>query len=154
MLFSDLEKQIILVMEGIRKKPANRRQILMGYASNFLDAVKETIKKQGTMSPLFFFISEQPIFGVPPITEDVIAQAKVSNAEGVISVEGFQSDRDMSDIVYHVSMSAPCMGVAGWILKVKLGDGTVEFVREMPYFFDAKERVKSLGELLAEMDRG
>ena len=105
------------------------------------------------MSPFYIILAEPPTFGVPPITDDIIAQAKTSNAEAVVLIEGFQSERDISDIVYHVSMSAPCMGVVGWVLKVKLGDGIVEFVREMPYFFDAKERVKSLGELLSEMER-
>lgn len=153
MLFSDLEKQILFIMEAIRKNPGSEKKILVGYASNFFDAVKETIKKQGTMSPFYILMSDQPVFGVPPITDDVIVQAKASNAEAVLSVEGFQSERDMSDIVYHVSMSSPCMGVVGWILKVKLGDGIVEFVREMPYFFGTNERVKSLGDLLAEMER-
>lgn len=153
MLFSDLEKQILFIMEGIRNNPGNEKQILVGYASNFFDAVKETIKKQGAMSPFYILMSDQPVFGVPPITDDVIVQAKASNAAAVLSVEGFQSERDISDVVYHVSMSAPSMGVVGWVLKVKLGDGNVAFVREMPYFFGAKERVKSLGELLTEMER-
>ena len=153
MLFRDLEKQIIFIMGALRKSPDNKRQILVGYASNFFDAVKETIKKQGIMSPFFIIMGDQPVFGVPPITDDVLAQAKASNAEAVVLIEGFQSERDISDIVYHVSMSATCMGVVGWVLKVKLGDGMVEFVREMPYFFDTKERVKSLGELISEMER-
>ena len=125
----------------------------MAYASNFFDAVKETLKKQGAVSPFYIILAEPPVFGVPPVTNDVIAQARASEAEGVVSVEGFQSDRDMGDIVYHVSISAPCMGVAGWLLKVKIGDGIVEFVRERPYFFNTKEGVKTLGELLAEMER-
>ncbi len=152
LLFSDLEKQVGFIMGAIRKNPENKGRTLVRYASSFFDAVKETIKKQGTMNPFYLFVSDQPAFGVPPITESVIIQAKASEAEAVISVEGFQSESDMGDIVYHVSMSAPCLGVVGWVLKVKIVDGIVEFVREMPYSFDAKERVKSLGELLSEME--
>lgn len=154
MLFRELEKQILFVMEAIRNNPGNKKQILVGYASNFFDAAKETIKKQGAMSPLYILMSDHPVFGVPPITDEVVAEAQASSAEAVISLEGFQLERDISDIVYHVSMSAPCLGVIGWVVKVKLADGMVEFVREMPYFFDTRERVKSLGELLEEMERG
>ena len=81
MLFRDLEKQIIFIMGALRKSPDNKRQILVGYASNFFDAVKETIKKQGIMSPFFIIMGDQPVFGVPPITDDVLAQAKASNAD-------------------------------------------------------------------------
>jgi hypothetical protein len=75
------------------------------------------------------------------------------NAEAVLWVEGFQSERDISDLIYHVALSSPSLGVIGWVLKVKLWDGNVEFTREMPYHFDSPETTRTLGELLAEIEK-
>jgi hypothetical protein len=86
------------------------------------------------------------------LTEELIAEAKESKAEAIITIEGFHSIHDIGDLIYHVSMSAPSFGVKGWVLKVRIEDGALEFVRERPYFFDAKEKVKTLGEILAEME--
>jgi len=148
-----LEKQIMTVLDAIRKHPSRRRQILSGYASNFFEAVKETIKKQGTAAPLFIVIADPPVLGIPPLTEEVLTRAKEAGAEAILSVEGFQAYTDISDVIYHVSLSAPCIGVMGWVLKVKLGDGWVEFLRELPYYFESGEKMKTLGELIEEMER-
>ena len=50
-------------------------------------------------------------------------------------------------------MSGPSLGVVGWVLKVRVGDGEATFEREMPYFFDTREKVKTLGELISEMEK-
>ncbi|MGD2124683.1 MAG: hypothetical protein PVG99_01295 [Desulfobacteraceae bacterium] len=149
---AQLEKQVALVMEAIKREPGKRKQILTGFLSNFFDAVKETLKKQGRITPIYIIMADTAGFGVPPVTAEVTGRAKELNAEAVVSLEGFQCDMDISDVVYHVSMSAPSIGVMGWVLKVKLSDEAVMFIREMPYLFDSSEKVKSLGELVAEME--
>jgi hypothetical protein len=152
MALDDLEGQIALVMEAIRSRPAMKGKILKKFLSNIFIAAKETLRRQGRLAPLYMIVAEFADFGVPPVTEDAIAQAKESKAEAIVTIEGFHSNHDISDVIYHVSMSAPSLGVLGWVLKIKIGDGMLKFVREWPYFFDTKEKVKTLGEILAEMD--
>lgn len=147
-----LRKQVARVMDAIRSRPERRRQILSVYVSNFFGAVKETLRRQGRIMPLFMIIADPADFGVPPVTEEVTTQAKEMNAEAVVWAEGFQSENDISDVIYHVGISAPCLGVMGWVLRVKLGEGRVAFAREMPYCFDSPDKVKSLGELVSEME--
>jgi len=38
------------------------------------------------------------------------------------------------------------------VRELRSWDGTLEFVREWPYFFDKKEKAKTLAEILAEME--
>ncbi len=151
--FDELERQVALVVEAIQKKPAVKYQILTKFLSAIFMAVKETLRKQGRVTPLYIIVAEVPDFGVPPLTENVIAQAKNQGAEAIITIEGFHSNKDISDVIYHISMSAPRFGVKGWVLKVKIEDRKLEFVREWPYFFAAKEKVKTLGEILMEMEK-
>jgi hypothetical protein len=151
-VLGDLEEQVALVMEAIKRRPALKARILKRFLSNIFVAVKETLKKQGRVTPFYMIVAEAADFGIPPLTEDVIAQAKESQAQAIVTIEGFHSNHDISDVIYHVSMSSPSLGVLGWVLKIKIGDGTLEFVREWPYFFDTKEKVKTLGEILAEME--
>ena len=149
----DLTTQVAQVMEAIKKHPSRRSQILIGFLSAFFDAVKETLKKQGRIMPIYIIVADEVGFGIPPVTEEVTRSAKDRDAEAVVTLEGFQSESDISDVICHVSMSSPSIGVMGWVLKVKLRDGFVSFLREMPYLFDSKEKVKSLGELIAQMER-
>ena len=151
-VLDDLEDQIALVMEAIRRRPALKAGILKRFLSNIFVAMKETLRKQGRVAPLYMIVAEAADFGLPPLTEEVIAQAKEKKAEAIVTLEGFHSNHDISDVIYHVSMSTPSLGVLGWVLKIKIGDGTLEFVREWPYYFDTKEKVKTLGEILAEME--
>jgi hypothetical protein len=44
------------------------------------------------------------------------------------------------------------MGVLGWVLKVKLGDAKADIVAEMPYLFDSESTVKTLGELVEDLE--
>jgi hypothetical protein len=92
--------------------------------------------------------------GEPPVSEEVIVRAREGGAEAVVSVEGFQSKEDIRDLIYHVSMSAPQLGVTGWVLKVKLDERQVTFLSEMPYLFHSEENVRTLGELIVEMEEG
>ena len=140
-------------MKAIKLQPSRKRQILTAYASNFFSAVKETIRRHGHIVPLYMIVADPVALGSPPVTDEVIGHAKALKAEAVVWVEGFHSDRDISDVVYHVSISAPCIGVMGWVLKVKLGEGTVKFTREMPYYFDSPDKVKTLGELISEIEQ-
>jgi hypothetical protein len=148
-----LRKQVARVMDAIRVRPERRRQILSVYVSNLFSAVKETLRRQGRIMPLYMILADPADFGVPPVTEEVTRQARELNAEAVVWVEGFQLEKDISDVIYHVGISSPCLGVMGWILKVKLGEGKVAFPREMPYCFDSPDKVKSLGQLISEMDQ-
>lgn len=150
---SRLEEQVGRVLAAIRAEPTRRRQILSTYITKFLEAVKETIRTQGRIMSFYVILSDPVDIGIPPVTEEVSKQARRMKAEAIVWVEGFQSSKDISDIVYHVALSAPGMGVLGWLLKVKLEDGHVEFTREMPYHFDAPEKVKSMGELIGELER-
>jgi hypothetical protein len=150
----EFERQVALVMEAIKREPSKEKQILAVYVLNLFSAVKETLKSQGDMTPFYIILANPVDIGVPPVTEEVVNRAKALNAAAVVSVEGFQSENDISDVIYHVSMSAPSLGVAGWVLKMKLSDGMVEFMREMPYFFNSRENVKTLGELISEMEEG
>jgi hypothetical protein len=149
----DLKTQVAQVMEVIRRYPSRRSQILIGFLSTFFDAVKETLKKQGRIMPIYIILADEVSFGIPPVTEEVTRSAKDRDAEAVVTLEGFQSESDISDLICHISMSSPSIGVMGWVLKVKLRDGSVSFLREMPYLFNSKKKVKSLGELIAQMER-
>jgi hypothetical protein len=148
----DLEEQIALVMEAIKRRPGMKGRILKRFLSNIFVAAKETLRRQGRVAPIYMIIAEAADFGLPPVTEEVIAQAKERKAEAIVTLEGFHSNHDIGDVIYHVSMSTPSLGVLGWVLKIRIWDGTLEFVREWPYFFDTKEKVKTLGEILAEME--
>jgi ribosomal protein S8 len=150
---AQLRKQVAQVLDAIRSHPKRRRQILSVYASSFFGAVKETLRRQGRIVPLYMILADPADFGIPPVTEEVARQAREMNAEAVVWVEGFQSEKDISDVIYHVGISSPGMGVMGWVLKVKLGDGRVVFTRERPYCFDSPDKVKSLGEIISEMDK-
>jgi hypothetical protein len=150
--FAELEKQVALIVGRVKKDPSKKRQVLIGYIAHFYEAVKETVKKQGSMISHYVILADRPTFGGPSVTDEVIAKAKEMGAEAVLSVEGFQADDDITDVIYHVSMSAPCLGVLGWVFKVKLGDGTVDIVREMPYLFDSDATVKTLGELVEDLE--
>jgi hypothetical protein len=141
-----------MVINAINKQPLMRKQVLTSFISNIFAAVKETLRGQGRVASLYMIVAEHAEFGVPPVTEEVIKVAKERKAEAVITVEGFHSDEDISDVVYHVSMSAPAIGVVGWVLKAKIRDRSLEFVREMPYVFDSVEKVKTLGQILEEME--
>jgi hypothetical protein len=153
-LIQTLEEQVRQVTKAIKNEPSKERQILMVFLSHFFDAIKETIRRQGDVMPLTITLADPAEFGMPPLTEDDLSRAKELKAAAVVLVEGFQSQDDIGDIVYHVSMSAFCLGVVGWVLKVRLSDGRAEFVREMPYIFDSTEKVKTLGELIEEMESG
>ncbi|MCJ7594429.1 MAG: hypothetical protein MUO52_06610 [Desulfobacterales bacterium] len=149
-----ISSQAASIMEAIKKQPLKKRRILSSFFTSLYDAVKETLKKQGQVMPMYFILGEEIDFGMPPVTDQVIEKARELGAEAVVTVEGFQSERDIGDVIYHVSMSAPSIGVMGWVLKVKLGDGSVWFIREMPYLFDSNEKVRTLGELVDDMERG
>jgi hypothetical protein len=148
----ELEKQVSMVINAIKKRPLMRRQVLTSFISNIFVAVKETLRGQGRVASLYMIVAEHAEFGVPPVTEEVIKMAKERKAEAVITIEGFHSDKDISDVVYHVSMSAPAIGVVGWVLKAKIRDRSLEFVRELPYLFNSVEKVKTLGQILEEME--
>lgn len=151
---SELSSRAASIMETIQQRPLKKRQILSFFLTNLFDAVKETLKKKGQVMPLYVILGEEIDFGMPPVTDQVIERAKELSAEAVVTVEGFQSQRDIGDVIYHVSMSAPSIGVMGWVLKVKLEDGMVAFVREMPYLFDSKEKVRDLAQLVDDMEKG
>jgi hypothetical protein len=148
----ELERQVATVIHSIKKRPAMKKKILTGFVFNIFAAVKETLRRQGHVASLYLILAEPAEFGVPPLNEEVIRTAKERKAEAVITIEGFHSHKDISDVVYHVSMSAPAIGVMGWVLKAKIRDRSLEFVREVPYFFDSAEKVKTLGRILEEMD--
>jgi hypothetical protein len=147
-----LAEQVGRVLAAVRAEPTRRRQILTAFVVRFLGAVKETIRAQGRIVSLYMLLSDPVDFGTPPVTAEVSLRAKQVKAEAIVWVEGFQSEKDIGDVIYHVALSAPGMGVLGWVLKVKLADGRVEFTREMPYHFDTPEKVRSLGELVEEME--
>jgi hypothetical protein len=147
-----LEGQIALVMEAIKRQPAMRKRILSKFLANIFVAVKETLRKQGWAAPLYMVVADHADLGVPPLTEELLQQAKESKAEAIVTIEGFHSGSDIGDLLYHVSMSTPSFGVKGWVLKVRIGEGVLEFVREWPYSFDTGEKVKTLGEILTEME--
>lgn len=148
-----LQEQVAHVLAAIHAQPAKKRRILSAYINSFFEAVKETIRTQGRIMSFYMIMADPVDFGVPPVTEEVTSEAKRMNAEAVLWVEGFQSERDITDLIYHVALSSPSLGVIGWVLKVKLWDGKVEFTREMPYHFDSPETTKTLGELLAEIEK-
>lgn len=150
---SQLEKQVHHVLAAIRAKPGRKKQILSVYISTFFGAVKETIRTQGRIMSFYIIMADPVEFGIPPVTDAVKNQAKHLKAEALVWVEGFQSERDISDVIYHIALSAPCIGVVGWVLKVKLGDGKAEFTREMPYHFDKPEKARTLGELVEMVER-
>jgi hypothetical protein len=148
----ELERQAAMVLHAIKTRPAMKKHVLTGFVSSIFAAVKETLRRQGRVAPLYIILAEHPEFGVPPVTDEVIEMAKERKAEAVITIEGFHSDKDISDVVYHVSMSTPVIGVMGWVLRAKIGDRSLEFVRELPYLFDSVEKVRTLGQILEEMD--
>lgn len=150
---SQLEKQVSLVLDAIKANPVKKRKILSLYMTNFLGAVKETILRQGQIMSFYMIMADPVDFGIPPVTEEVTRQAKEMDAEALVWVEGFQSNKDIGDVIYHVAISAPCLGVIGWILKVRLGDGKVEFTRELPYHFDTPEKMRTLGELIVAVEQ-
>jgi hypothetical protein len=150
--FAELRKQVDLIMGTIKKDPSKKEQILMGYLSHFYEAIKETVRKRGSVISHYVILADKPDFGGPSVTDEVIAKAKQLGAEAVLSVEGFQADDDITDLIYHVSMSAPCIGVLGWVFKVELGDGKVDIIREMPYLFNSDATIKTLGELVEELE--
>jgi len=152
-LFRVFEEQVSMVMEAIGKDPSREKQILSIFISGFFNAIKETVTSQGYVMPLYIILADPIDYGIPPLTEEVMQRAKELNSVAVVSVEGFQSEDDIGDVIYHVSMSAPSLGVVGWVLKVRLGHGKATFEREMPYLFDTREKVKTLGELISEMER-
>jgi len=149
---AELEKQVGLVMEAIKQDPSNKKQVLLAYISNFYETIKERLTKEGSVLSHYVILGDEPIFGGPSVTDEVIGKAREGGAEAVLSVEGFQADHDITDVIYHVSMSAPCMGVLGWVLKVKLGDAKADIVAEMPYLFDSEKTVKTLGELVEDLE--
>jgi hypothetical protein len=149
--FDQLAQQVAFVMEALGKDPSKEEQILMAYISHFYEAVKEAIRKHGSVMPYYFTVADSPDFGLV-VTDEVIRKAHDAGAKAIVSVEGFQSDDDISDVIYHVSLSAPCSGVLGWVLRVKHVSGGVNVVRELPYLFDSPEKVKTLGELVSEME--
>lgn len=139
-------------MDGLKRNPEKKKEILIGYISHAYEAVKENIIKNGAVMPHYVILSDTPEFGGPEVTDDIILKAQKLNAEAVVSVEGFESQDDITDVIYHVSMSAPSIGVLGWVLKVKFGDGTVNIVKEKPYLFGPGDTVKTLGEMVTELE--
>jgi hypothetical protein len=152
--YSALANQIALVMEGIKKYPSRKKEILVRYVSSFYEGVKNTVIKQGSVTPHYVILGDTEDFCGSAVTDEVLGRARDVKAEAVVSVEGFQARNDISDVIYHVSMSAPSMGVLGWVFKVKLADERVDIVCEMPYLFDSQDKVKTLGELVTEMEAG
>jgi len=146
-----LAEQVVSLVEAIEQDPTSEKRILVAYISHFYEAIKETIKQQGFVVPYYITLAKTPYFG-PLVTDEVIDQAKTLGAKGIVSVEGFQADNDISDVIYHVTMSAPSIGVLGWVLKVKCTDGRADIVHELPYLFDSQESVKSLEELVEQME--
>ena len=108
-----LEKQVLSVMEGIKKNPTKKREILIRYVSHVYEAVKGIVMKHGSVVPHYVILAGTPELGGPAVTDEIIEKAKALGAEAVVSVEGYESNEDMTDVIYHVSMSAPCMGVLG-----------------------------------------
>jgi hypothetical protein len=148
----ELEAQFAKVAAAVSRDPSRARLILTSFISNLYDAIKETVRRQGYVTPFYVMLSEPVQFGVPPVTEEVVQEARARNASAVVCVEGFQASEDIADLMYHINMSAPGLGVMGWVVKVRLSQGTVTFVRELPYHFDSRDKVKTLGELISEME--
>ena len=151
-LFRVFEEQVSMVMEAIQRDPSRVKQILGVFISGFFDALKETVRSHGYVMPLYIIMADPIEYGIPPVTEAVIHRAKERKSVAIVSIEGFQSEHDIGDIIYHVSMSGPGLGVVGWVLKVRIHQGKATFEREMPYLFDTREKVKTLGELISEME--
>jgi hypothetical protein len=149
---AQLEKQVASVVEAIKNNPSKKKQILIGYITHFYEGVKETVKKYGSMMPHYVILAETPKVGGPVVTDDVVNEAKGLDAEAILSVEGFESKDDMTDVIYHVTMSAPSMGALGWVFKVRLGDGKAEILAEKPYLFESEQGTKTLEELVRELD--
>ena len=149
---AQLEKQLVTIVEAIKKNPSKKKQILIGYISHFYETVRETVKRYGSVLPHYVILADTPKVGGPAVTEEVIAEAKALNAEAILSVEGYESEDDMTDVIYHVSMSTPSMGAMGWVFKVRLGDGKAEVLAEKSYLFESEKEAKSLGELVKELE--
>jgi len=150
---AQLEKQVASVVETIKKNPSKKKQILIGYISHFYEGVKETVKKYGSVMPHYVIVADNPKFGGPTVTDDVVNDAKALNAEAILSVEGFESEDDLADVVYHVTMSTPSMGAMGWVFKVQLGNGKADILAEKPYLFESEKETKTLGELVRELEQ-
>jgi hypothetical protein len=149
---AQLEKQVAEVAEAISKNPSKKKQILVGYVSHFYEGVRETVKTHGSILPHYVILAETPKVGGPAVTDEVIGEAQALNAEAILSVEGYESAEDMSDVIYHVSMSTPSLGAMGWVFKVRLGDGKADILAEKPYLFDSEKEAKTLGELVQELE--
>lgn len=149
---AQLEKQVLTVVEAIKKNPSKKKQILVGYISHFYEGVRETVKAHGSILPHYVILADTPKVGGPAVTDDVIGEAKALNAEAILSVEGYESDEDMTDVIYHVSMSTPSMGAMGWVFKVRLGDGKADILAEKPYLFESEKEAKTLGKLVQELE--
>jgi hypothetical protein len=149
---AQLEKQIATVMEAIKKNPSKKKQILIGYISHFYEGVKETIRKFGSVMPHYMILADTPKFGGPAVVQEVIEEAKALKAEAILSVEGFEAENDMTDVVYHVAMTTPSMGAMGWVFKVRLGDKKADILAEKPYLFESENDAKTLGEMVEELE--
>lgn len=149
---SQLEKQVATVMEAIKKNPSKKKQILIGYISHFYEGVKETVRKYGSVMPHYVILADAPRVGAPPVVREVVEEAKALNAEAILSVEGFESRTDITDVVYHVAMSTPSIGAMGWVFKVRLGDQKADILAEKPYLFKSEKDAKTLGALVEELE--
>jgi hypothetical protein len=148
-----LKKQIASVVEAIEQDPPKEKRILIAYISHVYEAIKQTIKKQGFVMPYYISLANEPDLG-SQVNQEVIARARAVGAKGIVSVEGFQSEDDIGDVIYHLSLSAPSMGVLGWVMKVKCAEGKADIVREQPYLFETQDQTKTLGELVEQMETG
>jgi hypothetical protein len=149
---AQLEKQVVTVVEAIKKNPSKKKQILVGYISHFYEGVRETVKKYGSILPHYVILADTPKVGGPTVTDDVVGEAKALNAEAILSVEGYESEEDMTDVIYHVSLSTPSIGTMGWVFKVQLGDGKAYILAEKSYLFESEKKAKTLGELVQELE--
>ena len=93
-----LAAQVKSVVEAIDLDPPNEKEVLIAYISHFYEAIKETVKQQGIVMPYYIILAKTPEFG-PLVTDEVIGRAKALGAKGIASVEGFQSDDDIGDVI-------------------------------------------------------
>lgn len=148
-----LKEEVLRVVAAIKKDPSRKKRILIGYITHYYEGVKAAVQKHGAIMPHYVIVADEPKFAGPAaVTEEVLARAKALNAEAIVSVEGFESREDLTDVVYHVTMSAPCLGVLGWVFKVKLSDGEAQILAEKPYLFESDKEAKTLGELMQELE--
>ena len=140
-------------MGALGEDPSGKNQVFIELISDYYGAVKDALMKEGTVAPHYVILAEKLVVGVPPLTDDAVRKAREVGAEAIVTVEGFHMDTDIGDLLYHVNISAPTLGVLGWVCKVRLGDEKAVVIREMPYLFDSPDKVRSLGELVDEMER-